>query len=66
MRFRESEYAVPRTALVDVVLAVRNWLEQHRTPLTFPLEIRFIGADDVWREIEAGAETLMKLPEEAF
>ena len=27
---------------------MRNWLEQHRTPLTFPLEIRFIGADDVW------------------
>lgn len=48
VRFRESEYAVPRAAVADVVVAVRNWLEHHRTPLTFPLEIRFIGADDIW------------------
>jgi FAD-linked oxidoreductase len=48
VRFRESEYAVPRAAVADVVVAVRNWLEQHRAPLTFPLEIRFVGADDIW------------------
>jgi FAD/FMN-containing dehydrogenase len=48
VRFRESEYAVPRAAVVDVVAAVRSWLERHRAPLTFPLEIRFIGADDIW------------------
>jgi FAD-linked oxidoreductase len=48
VRFRESEYAVPRAAVADVVVAVRSWLEQHRAPLTFPLEIRFIGADDIW------------------
>ncbi|TPG14757.1 D-arabinono-1,4-lactone oxidase [Pedococcus bigeumensis] len=48
VRFRESEYAVPRAAVADVIVAVRNWLEQHRAPLTFPLEIRFVGADDIW------------------
>ena len=48
VRFRESEYAVPRANVADVVVAVRNWLDQHRAPLTFPLEIRFIGADDIW------------------
>jgi FAD/FMN-containing dehydrogenase len=48
VRFRESEYAVPRAAVADVIVAVRNWLEQHRAPLTFPLEVRFIGADDIW------------------
>jgi FAD-linked oxidoreductase len=48
VRFRESEYAVPRAAVRDVVLEVRAWLEQHRAPLTFPLEIRFTGADDIW------------------
>jgi FAD/FMN-containing dehydrogenase len=31
-----------------VVLAVRDWLGRHRAPLTFPLELRFTGADDVW------------------
>ena len=48
VRFRESEYAVPLGAARDVVLEVRGWLERHRAPLTFPLELRFIGADDVW------------------
>lgn len=48
VRFRESEYAVPRAAVRDVVLEVRAWLERHRAPLTFPLEIRFTGPDDIW------------------
>ncbi len=48
VRFRESEYAVPRAAVADVVLAVRDWLGRHRAPLTFPLELRFTGADDIW------------------
>ena len=48
VRFRESEYAVPRAAVRDVVLAVRSWLNRHRSPLTFPLELRFTGADDIW------------------
>jgi FAD-linked oxidoreductase len=48
VRFRESEYAVPRAAVADVVMEVRDWLDRHRAPLTFPLEIRFTGADDIW------------------
>jgi FAD-linked oxidoreductase len=48
VRFRESEYAVPRAAVADVVMEVRAWLDRHRAPLTFPLEIRFTGADDIW------------------
>jgi L-gulono-1,4-lactone dehydrogenase len=48
VRFRESEYAVPRAAVRDVLLEVRAWLAKHRAPLTFPLEIRFTGADDIW------------------
>jgi FAD/FMN-containing dehydrogenase len=27
---------------------VQDWLARHRAPLTFPLEIRFTGADDIW------------------
>jgi FAD-linked oxidoreductase len=48
VRFRESEYAVPLAAGREVVLALRDWLQRHRAPLTFPVELRFIGADDVW------------------
>jgi FAD-linked oxidoreductase len=48
VRFRESEYAVPLAAGREVVLALRDWLVRHRAPLTFPVELRFVGADDVW------------------
>jgi len=48
VRFRETEYAVPLAAARDVVLALRGWLARSRAPLTFPVELRFIGADDVW------------------
>ena len=56
VRFRESEYAVPRAAVAEVVAAVRSWLERHRAPLTFPLEIRFIGADDIWLSTASGRD----------
>ena len=48
VRFRESEYAVPRAAVARRRDGGADWLEQHRAPLTFPLEIRFTGADDIW------------------
>jgi L-gulonolactone oxidase len=48
VRFRESEYAVPRAAVVDVVRAVRDWVDRHDVALPFPVEVRFLGGDDVW------------------
>jgi L-gulonolactone oxidase len=48
VRFRESEYAVPRAAVADVVLAVRDWINRHDVALPFPVEVRFIAADDIW------------------
>ena len=48
VRFRESEYAVPRAAVVEVVRAVQDWVDRHDAGLPFPVEIRFLGGDDVW------------------
>ncbi len=48
VRFRESEYAVPRPALPHVLAALRDWITAHREPLPFPVEVRFAAADEVW------------------
>ena len=46
--FRESEYAVPREALRDVLTSLREWVDSHEERLPFPVEVRFAAADDVW------------------
>lgn len=46
--FRETEYAVPRDAVVDVLTELDGWLRRTGEPVPFPLEVRFTGADDVW------------------
>jgi L-gulono-1,4-lactone dehydrogenase len=44
VRFTEMEYALPRARAVEAVRAVKEILERH--PISFPLELRFAGADD--------------------
>jgi L-gulono-1,4-lactone dehydrogenase len=48
VRFVESEYAVPRAAVGDVLLELRDWVDRHDEALPFPVEVRFLAADDVW------------------
>ena len=48
VRFVESEYGVPRHALEAVLAELRAWFDRTRAPVPFPVEVRFIGADDVW------------------
>lgn len=48
VRFVESEYAVPRASLVPVMRELAAWFERTREPVAFPVEVRSIGADDVW------------------
>ncbi|PRY51614.1 FAD-linked oxidoreductase [Knoellia remsis] len=48
VRFRESEYAVPRASLPAVVGELRVWVDTHDARLPFPVEVRSTGADDVW------------------
>lgn len=44
VRFNEMEYAVPREHVVDALRATRAVLERH--PVVFPIELRFVAADD--------------------
>lgn len=48
VKFRESEFAVPRYALQDVLDELRTWLDSGHENVSFPIEVRFTAADDVW------------------
>ena len=44
VRFMEMEYAIPREHAAEAVRGAREILERH--PVSFPIELRFVGADD--------------------
>lgn len=57
VRFVESEYAVPFDAVADVLGELRGWYDRTRAPIQFPVEVRFVAADDVWLSGAYGRET---------
>lgn len=48
VRFVESEYAVPRDAVIPVLTELRAWIDRSGARLPFPVEVRFAAADDIW------------------
>lgn len=48
VRFRESEFAMPRAALEHVIDELQRWFDAGHETVAFPIEVRFTGADDVW------------------
>jgi L-gulono-1,4-lactone dehydrogenase len=48
VRFVESEYAVPRDALGDVLAELRARVPKLADPVMFPVEVRVAAADDIW------------------
>lgn len=48
VRFVEAEFALPMDSLGDVLGSLRAWFSRTRAPIQFPLEVRFLAADDVW------------------
>ncbi|MDV6010896.1 D-arabinono-1,4-lactone oxidase [Haloechinothrix sp. LS1_15] len=46
--FVESEYAIPRAAVGDVLTELRAVVPLLRDPVSFPVEVRFAAADDIW------------------
>ncbi len=48
VRFREMEYAIPAEAVRDVAREIARWLERSGERVSFPLEVRFGAADDIW------------------
>lgn len=48
VKFCESEFAVPRAALPDALAELRAWIDHHDETISFPVEVRFAAADDIW------------------
>ncbi|GAB2655399.1 D-arabinono-1,4-lactone oxidase [Kribbella swartbergensis] len=55
--FRESEYAVPREHVVEVIRRLRAWIDASGTRIPFPIEVRVAAADDIWLSTAYGRET---------
>lgn len=47
IRFNEGEYAIAREDADDVLREIRRWTESHDEKISFPLEVRFVAADDI-------------------
>lgn len=48
VRFREMEYAIPVEAVPEALREIREWFSTSQVPVPFPIEVRFVAADDVW------------------
>lgn len=57
VRFVESEYAIPRESLLDVLGELRREIPKLPDPVMFPLEIRVAAADDVWLSTAHGRDS---------
>ncbi|MEI4270448.1 D-arabinono-1,4-lactone oxidase [Klenkia sp. LSe6-5] len=56
-RFRESEYAVPRDAVPDLLRELARLTEQRGWRLPIPTEVRYAAADDVPLSTASGRDT---------
>ena len=56
-RFTEMEYAIPIEHAADAVRSILDVVESRRLPIGFPLEVRFLGADDAWLSTAYGRDT---------
>jgi len=57
VRFRESEWALPRERAADALRAVMDVVERGRHLVSFPVEFRFGRADDVPMSLAYGRDT---------
>jgi len=57
VRFVESEYAVPRESVLDVLAELRAGVSRLSSPVMFPVEVRVAAADDVWLSTAYGRDT---------
>jgi len=57
VRFVESEYAVPREAVLDVLADLRAGVRHLPDPVMFPVEVRVAAADDIWLSTAYGRDT---------
>lgn len=56
VRFREMEYTVPAEAGPQCVREILRTIRQRRLPIAFPLEYRYVKADDIWLSMFEGRD----------
>src|SRR5207244_5172378 len=61
VRFQEMEYNIPAEHTSAVITEIQECIEQHQFKVNFPLECRFVHADDIWldrkRVVEGKCDT---------
>jgi FAD-linked oxidoreductase len=57
VHFVESEYAIPRESLADVLAELRTRVPTLPDPVMFPVEIRVAAPDDIWLSTAYGRDT---------
>jgi L-gulono-1,4-lactone dehydrogenase len=57
VRFLEMEYAVPRAAIHEAIAGLRAAAQRHGQAVTFPVEVRFTGGDDIPLSTASGRDT---------
>lgn len=48
VRFRESEFALPRAAAAEAISEMQKWFARGSENVSFPIEVRFTAGDDIW------------------
>ncbi|WP_054025682.1 D-arabinono-1,4-lactone oxidase [Bacillus sp. FJAT-28004] len=48
VRFNEMEYSLPKEAMTSVIREMREAMERERFHVHFPIECRYVAADDIW------------------
>jgi FAD-linked oxidoreductase len=57
VRFREMEYAVPADDVPEVLGEIDDLIEARGWRISFPIEVRFARADDLWLSTASGRAT---------
>lgn len=54
VRFREMEYALPAENVAPAFRALQRLIDERRWRISFPVEVRFAAADDLWLSTASG------------
>ncbi|MFC7074055.1 D-arabinono-1,4-lactone oxidase [Halovenus rubra] len=57
VRFREMEYGLPAAVVPTVFRELRSYIEESTLPVQFPIECRFVGADEPYLSPAYGRDT---------
>jgi FAD-linked oxidoreductase len=57
VRFQEMEYNLPVEHFIDAISEIRDCINRNRFAVHFPVECRFVRADDIWLSPATGRDS---------